>query len=89
MEGARMPNPTMRRLAGRQPHPLLVDRLLYVQAGRDDAETERRIIAACVAEGVDIERAVACVAPAADLQNQPHGGDHVDSRPTRRGADGH
>ena len=79
MDDARMPNPTMRRLAGRQPHPLLVDRLLYVQAGRDDAETERRIIAACVAEGVDIERAVACVAPADDLQNQPHGGDHGDS----------
>lgn len=57
------PLPTMRRLAGRQPHPLLPDRLLYIQAGRDDAETEHRIIAACVAEGIDIERAVACIQP--------------------------
>ncbi len=73
-----MPNPTMRRLAGRQPHPLLVDRVLYVQAGTDDADTERRIIAACVAEGIDIERAVACVTP---LQNNPISGSAPFAKP--------
>ena len=57
------PLPTMRRAAGAQPHPLLVDRVLYVQAGADDAETQQRIAEACAAADVELERAVACIQP--------------------------
>ena len=53
--------PVMRRPAGQQPHPLLVDCVVYVAAGRDDAETEQRIVEACAAAGIDAERAVACI----------------------------
>ena len=55
------PRPVMRRPAGQQPHPLLVDCVVYVAAGRDDAETEQRIAEACAAAGIDPERAVACI----------------------------
>ena len=58
------PLPTMCRSPGGQPHPLLVDRLVYVQAGSDDAETEQRIAQACAEADIDPERAVACVEPA-------------------------
>ncbi len=58
------PLPTMCRSPGGQPHPLLVDRLVYVQAGSTVAETAQRIAQACAEAGVDPERAVACVEPA-------------------------
>ena len=51
----------MRRPAGQQPHPLLVDCVVYVASGRDDAETEQRIAEACATAGVEPGRAVACI----------------------------
>ena len=53
--------PVMRRPAGQSAHPLLVDQVVYVLAGRSEAETERRIADACAASGIDAARAVACV----------------------------
>lgn len=55
------PRPVMHRPAGQQPHPLLADCVVYVTAGRDDAETEQRIAEACAAAGVEPGRAVACI----------------------------
>ena len=77
--GGKAPQPVMRRLPCGCAHPLLIDRLLHVQAGADDTETLQRIAEACASAGIELERAVAFVAPAGDLQNQPHGGDHGDS----------
>lgn len=57
------PPPKMLRPTGDQPHPLLVDRVVYVAAGRDDAETAQRIAQACANAGVDVERAVASIQP--------------------------
>lgn len=57
------PPPKMLRATGDQPHPLLVDRVVYVQAGADDAETQQRIAEACAAADVKLERAVACIQP--------------------------
>ena len=56
--------PAMCRAPGGQPHPLLVDRLVYVQAGSTVAETAQRIAQACAEADIDPERAVACVEPA-------------------------
>lgn len=52
----------MQRQAGQHAHPLLVDQVVYVTAGRTAAETQRRIAEACAAAGIDTARAVACVA---------------------------
>ena len=56
------PVPVMRRPAGQYAHPLLVDQVVYVQRGRTDAETNRRIADACEVSGIDPARAVACIA---------------------------
>ena len=53
--------PVMQRPTGHHAHPLLVDQVVYVLAGRTGAETERRIADACEAAGIDPARAVACV----------------------------
>ena len=66
--GLKAPKPVMRRLPCGCAHPLLIDRLLHVQAGQDDAETLQRIAEACAAADVELERAVACVAPTAARQ---------------------
>lgn len=53
--------PVMRRPVGQHAHPLLIDQVVYVKAGRTEAETERRIAEACGEAGIDPARAVACV----------------------------
>ena len=72
---SKVPAPTMRRAPGQEPHPLLVDRVLYVRAGRDDAETGQRIAKACSEAGIDPARAVACMeSPPAGNRGSPGSG---------------
>ena len=66
--------PIMRRPVGQHAHPLLIDQVVYVKAGRTEAETERRIAEACAASAIDPARAVACVeAPPAGKQRAGNG----------------
>ena len=66
--------PVMRRPVGQHAHPLLIDQVVYVKAGRTEAETERRIAEACAASAIDPARAVACVeAPPAGKQRAGKG----------------
>ena len=58
------PLPTMCRAPGGSPPPLLVDRLVYVQAGSTAVETAQPIARPCEEGDIDRERAVACVEPA-------------------------
>jgi hypothetical protein len=73
------PIPTMRRPSVSQPHPLLVDRVVYIQLDCDETETEtsQRIARACAEAGVELGRAVVCLSPAAitkAIENRCAGG---------------
>lgn len=80
--------PVMLRPAGQHAHPLLVDQVVYVLAGRSQAETERRIADACAASGIDPARAVACVAaPPGGKQGAAKGSARTDARKPASGPD--
>ena len=80
--------PVMRRPAGQQAHPLLVDQVVYVLAGRSEAETERRIADACAVSGIDPARAVACVAaPPGGKQGAAKGSARTETRKPTSGPD--
>lgn len=78
--------PVMQRPTGHHAHPLLVDRVVYVLAGRTGAETERRIADACEAAGIDPARAVACVESPPAVERRV--GKGVGAAKQRKGASG-